>query len=595
MEDFKDHIKDLPAQSGVYLFKDASGKVIYVGKAKNLRKRVASYFAKEHMGKTAVLVKKIRAVDHVVTENEAEAFLLENILIKKYRPRYNILLKDDKTYPWIVIRKEPFPRVEMTRDWKNDGSEYFGPYTSARTVKILLELIHELFPLRSCALDLSPGKIAKGKYQVCLEYHMGRCRAPCTGEETGENYRQYVEAVRKILRGRFKPVIDYLKDEMLRAAERLEFEKAHDYQQKLKALQNYQSRSTVVNPKLGNLEVYSLLADGQIAYVNFMEIANGTVIRAQNLELRARMHEDPAEMLAAAIVEIRQKYPLHAKEMIVPFRVDIPYDVKQTVPKRGDKRKLLELSEKNARYYRLEKLKNLQRTDPEEALQRRLERVREDLRLSKPPVRMECFDISHTQGVEKTASCVVFENLKPKKSGYRHYRIQTVEGNNDFASVFEVVRRRYGRLLRENQPLPDLIVIDGGKGQLNMALKALKELGLDRDIPVIGIAKKLEEIYRPGDPVPLYLDKTSETLRIIQQIRNEAHRFGLRLHRKRRQKRSVRFTLTEIPGVGEKTAVKLLAHFKSLKRIKESDIEELEKIAGKKMAEKIKKYLNGTD
>ncbi len=593
-KDLRAQIKDLPNQPGVYLFKNASGKVIYAGKAKDLRKRVSAYFGKEQTGKTAVLVKNIYAVEHVVTSNETEAFLLENILIKKYQPRYNILLKDDKTYPWIVIRNESFPRVEMTRDWKNDGSEYFGPYTSVKTVKILLELIHDLFPLRTCRLDLSPEKIAEGRYQVCLEYHMRRCKAPCTGEESLENYSQYIEAIRKILRGHFKPVSEYLHKKMLEAAERLEFEKAHAYRQKLLALENYQSRSTVVNPKLGNLEVYSIVTEGPVAYVNFMEIANGTVIRAQNLELRSPIEEKPAGILATAIVEVRQKYPLRAREIIVPFPVNIPYPVKQTVPQRGDKKKLLELSEKNARYFRLEKLKNLQRTDPEEALQRRLKQLQKDLRLPKPPIHMECFDISHTQGVEKTASCVVFRNLKPDKTAYRHFRIKTVEGNNDFASMYETVYRRYNRLLQENAPLPDLVVIDGGKGQLNMALKALKTLGLDNKISLIAIAKKLEEIYRPGDPVPLYLDKTSETLRIIQQIRNEAHRFGLRLHRKRRTKRSVHSALTEIPGIGEKTAVKLLKHFKSLKRIKESDIKELEKVAGKKLAEKLKTHLNAS-
>ncbi len=584
-------IKSLPAAPGVYLYKNAAGEVIYVGKAKNLRKRVSSYFAKEQEGKTALLVRRIADIAHVVTGNETEAFLLENVLIKKYQPKYNILLKDDKTYPWIVIRKEAFPRVEMTRVYEKGRGEYFGPYTSVRTVKVLLELIHDLFPIRTCAYDLSPGKIRKGRYKVCLEYHLGRCKAPCTGNETEENYRQYLDAVRKILKGNFKPVLEYLTNEMNEAARKLQFETAQEYLEKIRALENYQSRSVVVNPKIGNVEVYSIVSDDRRAYVNFFEVAHGTVIRARNIEVEKKIGETDAEILSYVITDHRNRYGLHTPRIIVPFKTDIPFDVRQIVPRAGDKKKLLDLSLKNAKYYRKEKLDQLKIVDPEADLKRRLEQARKDLRLPRPPVRMECFDISHTQGVEKTASCVVFTNLKPDKKEYRHFRIKTVEGNNDFASMEEVVRRRYARLQSEGKPLPDLIIIDGGKGQLHSAMKALKALGLDERIPVIGIAKRLEEIYRPGDSIPLYLDKTSETLKVIQRIRNEAHRFGLKLHRQRREKRSVSVTLTQIPGVGEKTAVKLLKQFGSLKRIREAGPGKLAEAVGEKTARKIWEHL----
>jgi len=588
--DLKEKVTQFPRQPGVYQFIDDKGRVLYVGKAKNLRNRVHSYFSSQISPKMAWMLRKAADIQYIVTENETEAFLLENVLIKKYQPRYNILLKDDKTYPWIVIRNEAFPRVEMTRDWIDDGSEYFGPYTSVRTVRVLLDLIHDLFPLRTCKYDLKPEKIASGKYKVCLEYHLGRCNAPCTGMETEETYSVYIKEIRKILRGNFKTALDYFQTRMWEAAANREFEKAQEFKEKLEALQRYQARSTVVNPKLGNVEVFSILPDENTAYVNYMEVANGTVIRVFNTEVKKRLEETDGEILAHVITDLKQRFRTGAKEIILPFEVNLPFAVKQTVPRRGDKRKLLELSLKNAKYYRLEKIKQLQRTDPEAHTRRILARMKEDLRLPAEPRHIECFDISHTQGTEKTASCVVFKDAKPDKKSYRHFRIKNVEGNNDFASLYEAVYRRYKRLREEGEALPGLIVIDGGKGQLSSALKALRDAGVE-NIPVISIAKRLEEIFRPGDPLPLYLDKQSETLKILQHIRNEAHRFGLRLHRKRRQKRSLHDSLTGIPGVGEKTAVKLLRHFKSVKKIKEAPREELEKVVGKRLAETIKTHL----
>jgi excinuclease ABC subunit C len=591
MPSFPKHkIPNIPDAPGIYQFIDADGKILYVGKAKNLKKRITSYFTKNVSVKTSLMLKKSVDIQYIVTQNETEAFLLENVLIKKHQPRYNVLLKDDKTYPWIVIRNEAYPRVEMTRDWAGDGSEYFGPYASVRTVKVLIDLIHDLYPVRTCRYDLSEQNIKKGKFKVCLEYHLGRCNAPCVGEETPGKYNEYLKNIRRILKGDFKPALDYFRKEMLAAAERMEFEKAQAVKERIETLERYQARSTVVNPKIGNVEVYSILSDTGTAYVNFMEVANGAVIRVHNLEIKKRLDESDRDLLAIAITELRQRFKTAAKEMILPFKLDLPFDVKQSVPKRGDKLKLLDLSLKNAKYYRLEKLKRLKQTDPEAHSKRILEQMKSDLRLKKPPVHIECFDISHTQGVEKTASCVVFKNAKPDKKSYRHFKIKTVAGNNDFASMEEVIYRRYKRLRDEGEALPDLIVIDGGKGQLSAALKSLKTLGMEH-IPIISIAKRLEEIYRPGDAIPLYLDKQSETLKVLQQIRNEAHRFGLKLHRKRRQKKSVSVSLTAIPGIGEKTAVKLLKHFKSVKRIKAAPLEEIQKVVGKSYAQIIKEHL----
>ena len=587
LDKLRDYARLLPNRPGVYRFYDHRERIIYVGKAKNLRKRVLSYFSKSPTGKHALLMKNLARIDHIITTNETEAFLLENIQIKQHKPKYNILLKDDKTYPWIVIRKEAFPRVELTRRPEKNKGEYFGPYPSVRTARVLLELIHDSYPLRTCSYDLSPEKIAKKRYQVCLEYHLGRCKAPCTGNQSPQEYEAYIKEVRQILQGNFRPALQRIESEMLRAAEKLEFEKAQSFKEKLDALRNYQARSTVVNPALGNVAVFGMVEDAEVAYVNFMEVANGAIIRARNLEIRKRMNEPSDQLLAWAIGEVFAQIDVHARELILPMATEIPLNLKQTIPRRGDKRKLLEMSEQNARYFRMEKHKQLQITDPQAHTRRMLAQMQDELNLKQPPRHIECFDISHTQGMEKTASCVVFRNLKPAKKDYRHYTLRTVEGIDDYASMREVVYRRYKRLLDEGQALPQLVVIDGGKGQLNAAMDSLRELGLHEQLNIIGIAKRLEEIYRPGDPIPLYLDKRSETLKIIQQIRNEAHRFGLRLHRKRRHKTSLHSSLTDIPGIGEKTAIKLLKHFKSLKRIQEATLDELERVAGKKTARKI--------
>ncbi len=587
----KNKISEIPDAPGIYQFLDEKGRMLYIGKANKLKQRLTSYFSKNVSPKTAVMLTKAVDIQYIVTSNEIEAILLENVLIKKHQPRYNVLLKDDKTYPWIVIRNEAFPRVEMTRDWVDDGSEYYGPYSSVRTVRVLLDLIHDLYPIRTCRYDLSKENIEKGKFKVCLEYHLQRCKAPCIGLENEKDYEEYIKGIRQILRGNFRPALQYFHEEMMKAAQKKEFEKAQIYKEKLQALERYQSRSTVVNPKIGNVEVYTIHSDSESAYVNFMEVANGAVIRVHNLEIKKRLDEDEKKLLQLAIIELNRRFKTAAKEMILPFKLTLPTDKKQTVPKRGDKLKLLELSLKNAKYYRMEKLKHLQHTDPERHTERILQRMKIDLRLPKEPRHIECFDISHTQGIEKAASCVVFKNAKPDKKSYRHFIIKTVEGNDDYGSLQEAVFRRYHRIVQESGPLPDLIVIDGGKGQLSAARKSLKELGLEH-IPVISIAKRLEEIFRPGDPVPLFLDKQSETLKILQHLRNEAHRFGLRLHRKRRQKKSISDALTGIPGVGEKTAVKLLKHFKSVKRLRLAPEEEIARVTGPKLAEKIKKHLS---
>lgn len=582
----------LPHLPGVYRFYDREGRVIYVGKAKDLRKRVLSYFSKPATGKHALLMRHMDRVDHIVTENETEAFLLENIQIKHHKPKYNILLKDDKTYPWIVIRKEHFPRVELTRRWEKGTGEYFGPYASVFTARTLLNLIHELYPLRTCKWDLSPDKIARGRYKVCLDYHLGRCMAPCIGKQSEEEYLAYIRQVREILKGNFGPAMEYLKARMKAHADKLEFEKAQQYKEKIEALQHYQARSTVVNPKLGNVAVFSLVPEPDRVFINFMEIGNGAIVRARNLELKRRWDESDAELLATAIAEVFNQTGSRAKEIILPMHIDLPLPVRQTVPQKGDKKKLLDLSTKNARYFKIERLKQLQIKDPEAHTRRLLAGMKEDLRLPAEPAHIECFDISHTQGTEKTASCVVFKNAKPSKKDYRHFRIRTVEGIDDYASMREAVYRRYKRLLDERAPLPQLVVIDGGKGQLNAALESIRQLGLEDKIQLIGIAKRLEEIYRPGDPLPLYLDKRSETLKVIQHIRNEAHRFGLRLHRNRRAKQSIHTQLTAIPGIGEKTAVKLLKLFGSLKKIREASLEELQAKAGPKTGRLLYDYFH---
>ncbi len=584
-------LKTLPSTPGVYQFFDTKGAVIYVGKAKNLKHRVRSYFNKVHdYGKTNVLVKKIHDIKHIVVDTETDALLLENNLIKKYQPRYNVLLKDDKSYPWICIKKERFPRVFQTRRVIKDGSEYFGPYTSIKTVSTLLDLIKGLFPIRTCNYDLSEEKIKNQKYKVCLEYHLGNCRGACEAKETEQIYLENIAAIRDILKGNFKNSLSLFKSQMQDLAANLQFEDAQVLKEKITILENYQSKSTIVNPKISDVEVYSIVSDESYAYVNFLQLSYGAIIRAHTMEIKKKLQESDVELLELAITELRQRFQLLSKEIYVPFLVELGEGVKITIPKVGDKKQLLDLSLRNAKYYRLEQLKQVKITDPDRHVKRIMAQMKSDLRLAELPTHIECFDNSNIQGTNPVAACVVFKNGKPSKKDYRHFNIKTVEGPDDFASMTEVVYRRYKRLLDEKQDLPQLIVIDGGKGQLSAALKSLDELNLRGKIAIVGIAKRLEELFYPNDPIPLYLDKKSETLKIIQQLRNEAHRFGIEHHRNRRSKSALHSELESIPGIGEKTRVQLLKAFKSAQRVSFAKLDELEQIVGVSKAQKIYKF-----
>jgi len=584
-------LKTLPNQPGVYQFFDADNKILYVGKAKNLKKRVSSYFNKQHdYGKTKVLVKKIANIKHIVVETETDALLLENNLIKKYQPRYNVMLKDDKSYPWICIKKERFPRVFSTRRIVKDGSEYFGPYTSMKTVNTLLELIRGLFHLRTCNYDLAQDKIDADKYKVCLEYHLGNCKGPCEGLETQEEYHDNIIAIREILKGNFKESLQQFKAQMKSFAAEMKFEEAQKIKEKIEVLENYQAKSTIVNPKISNVDVFSIVSDESYGYVNFLQLSYGSIIRSHTLEIKKKLQETDEQLLQLAITELRQRFNSRSKEILVPFKVDAGHDVKVTVPKLGDKKRILELSLRNAKYYRMERFKQVKITDPDRHVNRIMAQMKADLRLSQEPRHIECFDNSNIQGTNPVAACVVFKNGKPSKKDYRHFNIKTVEGPNDFASMEEVVYRRYKRLLDEQKPLPQLIVIDGGKGQLSSALKSLDALNLRGKIAIIGIAKRLEELFYPDDPIPLYLDKKSETLKIIQQLRNEAHRFGIEHHRNKRSKNALNTELESISGIGEKTIVQLLKKFKSVKRISNAKLDELEYVVGKHKASIIYNY-----
>jgi len=584
-------IQTLPSNPGVYQYYDKDGKILYVGKAKNLKKRVASYFNKIHdTAKTNVLVKKIVTIKHIVVSSEQDALLLENNLIKKLQPRYNVLLRDDKTYPWICIKKEPFPRIFPTRRMVKDGSEYFGPYTNFKVVNTILDLIKELYPLRTCNYDLSPSNINSGKFKVCLEYHIGNCKGGCEGYESAENYQSHVNVIREILKGNFKESLKDFKVKMLQFASNMEFEEAQKIKEKIDVLQNYQSRSTILNPKISNIDVFSIISDESMAYVNFLQIAHGAIIRSYTLELKKKLDESDEELLELAVVELRERFHLLSREIILPFPLDFGDKIKVTVPQLGDKKQILELSERNARYYRLDQLKQIQIVDPERHTTRIMAQMQKDLRLSVEPRHIECFDNSNIQGTNPVAACVVFKDGKPSKKDYRHFNIKTVEGPNDFASMEEVVYRRYKRLLDENQPLPQLIIIDGGKGQLSSALKSIDDLGLRGKIAIIGIAKRLEELFYPGDSVPLYLDKKSETLKIIQQLRNEAHRFGITFHRDKRSKSALNSSIETIPGIGEKTMLTLIKHFKSVKRLKLATEKEISEVVGVSKAKKISDF-----
>ena len=584
-------LKTLPNAPGVYQYFDKDNKIIYVGKAKDLKKRVASYFTKTHEnGKTRVLVKKIVHIKHIVVNTETDALLLENNLIKKHKPRYNVLLKDDKSYPWICIKKERFPRVFMTRNVIKDGSEYFGPYTSVKTVKVLLDLIKDLYPLRTCSFDLSEKNIEEGKYKVCLEYHLKNCKGACEGLEAEPNYNESIKEIRNIIKGNFKESLDKFQQVMLDFAAKMEFEEAQKVKEKLDLLTNYQAKSTIVNPSINNVDVFSIISDETHGYANFLKISNGAIIQSHTTEIKKKLEESDKELLELFIVEIRQRFNSQSPEIYVPFEVDLGGDIKVTVPKLGDKKRIVELSERNAKYYRQEQFKQIKIVDPERHVNRIMSQMKKDLRLSEEPKHIECFDNSNIQGTNPVAACVVFKDGKPSKKDYRHFNIKTVEGPDDFASMEEVVYRRYSRMLAENESLPQLIVIDGGKGQLSSALKSLHALDLRGKIAIIGIAKRLEEIYYPGDSIPMYLDKKSETLKIIQYLRNEAHRFGITFHRNKRSKSAIQSELEQIPDIGAQTITTLLRTFKSAKRVKEASFEEIQEVIGKARAEKVYTY-----
>ena len=586
-------IQTLPDGPGVYQYYDKEGKILYVGKAKNIKKRVASYFNKIHdTAKTNVLVKKIVTIKHIVVPTETDALLLENNLIKTLQPRYNVLLRDDKSYPWLCIKKEPYSRIFTTRRMVKDGSEYFGPYTSFKTVNTILELIKELYPLRTCNYDLSENNIESGKFKVCLEYHIGNCMGPCEGHETVENYQKQVDAIREILKGNFKESMKDFKRVMTNLAANMHFEEAQKIKEKIEVLENYQSRSTIVNPKITNIDVFSIVSDESAAYVNFLQISHGSIIRSHTMEIKKKLEETDEELLELAIVELRERFQLLSREIIVPFPVDLGSTIKITVPQLGDKKQILDLSIRNAKFYRIEQLKQLQIVDPDRHTKRIMAQMQKDLRLPVEPRHIECFDNSNIQGTNPVAACVVFKDGKPSKKDYRHFNIKTVEGPDDFASMTEVVYRRYKRLLDENEPLPNLIIIDGGKGQLSSALKSLDELGLRGKIAIIGIAKRLEELFYPGDSIPLYLDKKSETLKIIQQLRNEAHRFGITHHRDKRSKAALNSSIESIPGIGEKTMLTLIQHFKSVKRLKLAKEKEISDVIGMSKAKKIVEFYN---
>ncbi len=577
----KVQLQTLPNTPGVYQYYDKEGKLLYIGKAKNLKKRVTSYFTKNHdRNKVTVLVKKIVEIKHIVVATETDALLLENNLIKKYQPRYNIMLKDDKTYPWICIKNERFPRVFPTRKIIKDGSEYFGPYTSFKTVNTLLDLIKGLYQLRTCNYDLSKAKIENGNYKVCLEYHLKNCLGPCEGLQDEIAYQKNIEAIRQIVKGNFKNSLSRFKEQMQQYAANMEFEQAQQVKEKIEVLENYQAKSTVVNPNITNVDVFSVMSDEAFGYVNYLQLAHGSIIRSHTIEIKKKLDESDQELLELAIIELRQRFNSKCKELFVPMKVEVGGALKITVPKLGDKKKILDLSLRNAKYFRQERFKQIKIIDPDRHVKRLMGQMKKDLRLREEPRHIECFDNSNIQGTNPVAACVVFKDGKPSKKDYRKFNIKTVEGPDDFASMEEVVYRRYKRLLEEEQPLPQLIIVDGGKGQLSSGLKALEDLDLRGKIAIVGIAKRLEEIYYPGDSIPLYLDKKSESLKVIQHLRNEAHRFGITFHRQKRSKAALETELDDIPGVGEKTAIALLKHFRSVKRIKESKLLELQEVIG---------------
>lgn len=585
-------LKTIPEDPGVYQFLSNDKSIIYVGKAKNLKKRVSSYFQKNIKSrKTLNLVKNTKYVEHVVVHSESDALLLENSLIKKNQPKYNILLRDDKTYPWICIKNEPFPRVFVTRKLVKDGSQYFGPFTSFKTINTIMGIIKKLYSLRNCNYNLSNKNIEQKKFKVCLEYHLGNCLGGCEGKESLEDYEKNILAIKQILKGNVNESKRNFKKEMIKFSNNQEYEKAQKIKEKIQLLENYQSKSTVVNSKLNNIDVFSIISDSESAFVNFLQVAHGKIIRFHNQEVKKKLNEDDEKILSLMILSIREKYNSTSKKIISHINLENQINLKFIIPRSGDNKKLLDLSIKNAKAFRFERNKQTQLVDPERHINRIMEQMRLDLKMKEEPRHIECFDISNIQGTNNVASCVVFKNGKPSKKLYRKFNIKTVDGQNDFGSMQEVVYRRYKRLLDEKQELPDLIVIDGGKGQLGSAVKSLKKLGLINKISILGIAKRLEELYFPNDSIPLYLNKKSETLKVIQQLRNEAHRFGVSFHRDKRSKSSLLSGLDSINGIGENTKNKLLKKFKSISKLKKADEKEIIDLIGKSKAEKVMNYL----
>ncbi|AQX88640.1 excinuclease ABC subunit UvrC [Elizabethkingia anophelis] len=590
-------LKTLPQDPGVYRYYDKDNNLLYVGKAKNLKKRVLSYFNKNHGGyRTRIMVSKIVRLETTIVNSEYDALLLENNLIKELNPYYNVMLKDDKTYPWICIKNESFPRVFLTRNVVKDGSEYYGPYAKPRQAKILIDTIKKIYKLRTCNLNLSPDKIDDGKYKVCLEYHIKNCLGPCEGLESEEEYNDKIKAIRGIIKGDYKIARQYLTGQMMHFAEKMEFENAQMVKERLEILEDYQTHSMVVNAYIDDVDVFGIFSDESAAYVNYFKINNGSIVQSFTTEIKKILEESDEEIMEEALVEIRQKFSSNSKEIYLPFHlsVEIP-GAKIIVPKVGDKKRIVELSEKNAREYRLEKLKQVQIVDPERHTNRIMAEMQKNLRMPVEPRHIEGFDNSNIQGTNPVSACVVFKDGKPSKQDYRIFHVKTVEGPNDFATMEEVILRRYSRLLDEGEDLPQLILIDGGKGQLSSAVKSLKTLGLYGKITIVGIAKRLEEIFFPEDPIPLYLDKKSETLKILQRVRDEAHSFGVKHHRTRRKNSTIKSELEEIPGVGPKSIEMLLSKMKSVKRIREANLETLEEILGKSKAKMVFEYFNGNE
>jgi excinuclease ABC subunit C len=594
LESIQLKLKSLPNSPGVYQYFDADETIIYVGKAKNLKNRVSSYFNKnQENGKTRVLVRKIVDIQYIIVDTEFDALLLENSLIKKYQPKYNIQLKDDKTYPWICIKKEPFPRVFSTRRLVRDGSKYFGPYPSVKVLNTLLTLLKELYPLRNCSLDLSKQKIEEGRYKVCLEYHIGNCKGPCEAKQTESQYQLYISQIENIVKGNLNSVVQVLKNMMQEYATNFQYELAHEIKQKIDIIEQYKAKSTIVSPTIHEVDVLTIVDDDKSAFINYLVISNGTIIHGYTTEVKKKLDETPEEIIGFVLPELRERFESQSKEVLLEISIDLKIEgIQFSVPQKGDKKHLVDLSIRNGKFYKLEKLKKEKIVNPERHTERILEQIKKDFRLKDLPVHIECFDNSNIQGTNPVSACVVFKNGKPSKQDYRHFNVKTVEGPNDFATMEEAVYRRYKRMLDEEQTLPQLIVIDGGKGQLSSALTALEKLELRGKVAIVGIAKRLEEIFFPGDSLPIYLDKRSESLKVIQFLRNEAHRFGITHHRNRRSKSAIDSEIGEIEGIGPKTQEILMKTFKTVSAIKKLELKQLEEAIGFSKAKIVWNYFN---